>query len=125
VFEIKNGYAWVQSLRDDYVGYTPASSLQLKKIIPTHKVIALRCIIYKSPDIKSLSLTELSFNSLIEVTGKVTNKFFYKIKNLGWCHKNDLVQLNAKGLDIVEQRNICTHHIYGVDAAQLELTVLV
>ena len=115
VFEIKNGYAWVQSLRDDYVGYTPASNLQLKKIISTHKVIALRCIIYKSPDIKSISLTELSFNSLIEVTGKVKNKFFYKIKNLGWCHKNDLVQFNAKRLDIVElaKKYLHTPYLWG------------
>ena len=32
VFEIKKGYAWLQSLRDDYVGYTSVNNLQAKKL---------------------------------------------------------------------------------------------
>ena len=32
VFEIKNGYAWLQSLRDDYVGYTSVNNLQVTKL---------------------------------------------------------------------------------------------
>ena len=30
VFEIKKGFAWLQSIRDDYVGYTPIKNLQIK-----------------------------------------------------------------------------------------------
>ena len=65
VFEIKNGYAWLKSLRDDYVGYTSINNLQAKKIIPTHKITSLRCLVYKLPSIKSIPITELSFNSQI------------------------------------------------------------
>ena len=51
VFEVKKGYAWVQSLRDDYVGYTSVKNLQTKKINSTHKgskyrKIAIRQIIF-------------------------------------------------------------------------------
>ncbi len=114
VFEIKKDYAWVQSLRDDYVGYTAINNLKLKKLIPTHKVIALRSIIYKLPDIKSTAITELSFNSLIDITGKIKNKF-YKIKNLGWCHKNDIVKINIKSFDPVEtaKKYLHTPYLWG------------
>ena len=114
VFEIKKGYAWIQSLRDDYIGYTPINNLKLKNLIPTHKVIALRSIIYKSADIKSTAITELSFNSLIQITGKNKNNF-YKIKNLGWCHKNDVANINVKSFDQVEmaKKYLDTPYLWG------------
>ena len=102
IFEVKKGYAWVQSLRDDYVGYAPIKNLQSRKINSTHKVIALRCIVYKEPNIKSIPITELSFNSLIEITGKINNKYFYKIKNLGWCHRNDIVSIKTNDLNQID-----------------------
>ena len=114
VFEIKKGYAWIQSLRDDYIGYTPINNLKLNNLIPTHKVIALRSIIYKSADIKSTAITELSFNSLIQITGKNKNNF-YKIKNLGWCHKNDVANINIKSFDQVEmsKKYLDTPYLWG------------
>ena len=114
VFEIKKGYAWLQSLRDDYIGYTPMENLSLKKNKPTHKVSSLRCIVYKTPNIKSMSITELSFNSLIEIQGKAENSF-YKIKNLGWCHKNDVTGIKNKQMDLVElaKKFIQTPYLWG------------
>ena len=114
VFDIKKGYAWIQSLRDDYIGYTPINNLKLKNLIPTHKVIALRSIIYKSADIKSTAITELSFNSLIQITGKNKNNF-YKIKDLGWCHKNDVANINIKSFDQVEmsKKYLDTPYLWG------------
>ena len=115
VFEVKKGYAWVQSLRDDYVGYTPVKNLQTKKINSTHKVIALRCIVYKEPNIKSIPITELSFNSLIEIAGKIKNKHFYKIKNLGWCHRNDIVSMKTNDLNQIDlvKKFINTPYLWG------------
>ncbi len=115
VYEVKNGYAWLQSLRDDYVGYTEACNLQTKKINPTHKIIALCSIIYKTPNIKSIPITELSFNSLVEITGEIKNKNFYKIKNLGWCHQKDLTNLKVENLDRVElaKKFLNTPYLWG------------
>jgi hypothetical protein len=115
VFEIKKGYAWLQSLRDDYVGYTSVNNLQVTKTVPTHKITSLRCLVYKLPSIKSIPVTELSFNSLIEITGTMKNKYFYKIKNLGWCHKQDITKLNTSNLDIVTlaKKYLHTPYLWG------------
>ena len=115
VFEIKKGYAWLQSMRDDYVGYTSVNNLQVTKIVPSHKIISLRCLVYKLPSIKSIPVSELSFNSLIEITGKMKNKYFYKIKNLGWCHKQDITKLNTSNLDIVmlAKKYLHTPYLWG------------
>ena len=115
VFEIKKGYAWLQSLRDDYVGYTLIDNLQVTKIVPSHKIISLRCLVYKLPSIKSIPVSELSFNSLIEITGTMKNKYFYKIKNLGWCHKQDITKLNTTNLDLVvlAKKYLHTPYLWG------------
>ena len=115
VFEIKKGYAWLQSLRDDYVGYTLVDNLQVTKIVPSHKIISLRCLVYKLPSIKSIPVSELSFNSLIEITGTMKNKYFYKIKNLGWCHKQDIIKLNTTNLDLVmlAKKYLHTPYLWG------------
>ncbi|MDC1302989.1 C40 family peptidase [Pelagibacterales bacterium] len=115
VFEIKKGYAWLQSLRDDYVGYTSVNNLQVTKIVPSHKIISLRCLVYKLPNIKSIPVSELSFNSLIEITGTMKNKYFYKVKNLGWCHKQDITKLNTTNLDLVmlAKKYLHTPYLWG------------
>ena len=115
VFEIKKGYAWLQSLRDDYVGYTSVNNLQVTKIVPSHKIISLRCLVYKLPSIKSIPVSELSFNSLIEITGTMKNKYFYKIKNLGWCHKQDITKINTTNLDLVmlAKKYLHTPYLWG------------
>ena len=115
VFEIKKGNAWLQSLRDDYVGYTSVNNLQVTKIVPSHKIISLRCLVYKLPSIKSIPVSELSFNSLIEITGTIKNKYFYKIKNLGWCHKWDITKLNTTNLDLVmlAKKYLHTPYLWG------------
>ena len=97
VYESSNGWSWVQSLRDHYVGYTPTKNLKKIKFYPTHKITSLRTFIYSSSNIKSDVVNYLSFNSLVEVSGKKDR--FYKIKNLGWCPKKDLSSLKTKNLD--------------------------
>ena len=97
VYESSNGWSWVQSLRDHYVGYTPTKNLKKIKFYPTHKITSLRTFIYSSSNIKSDVVNYLSFNSLVEVSGKKDS--FYKIKNLGWCPKKDLSSLKTKNLD--------------------------
>ena len=52
-YEVSKDWSWVQSSRDQYVGYTPTVNLSKKLFKPTHKVTSLRTYIYKEPDIKS------------------------------------------------------------------------
>ena len=113
VFETSNGWSWVQSLRDNYVGYTPSKNLRKIRFIPTHKITSLRTFIYFSPNIKSDVVNYLSFNSLVEVNGKKDS--FYKIKNLGWCPKKDLSSLKTKNLDRVKMAKLYldTPYLWG------------
>ena len=99
-YEVSNDWSWVQSSRDQYVGYIPTVNLSKKLFKPTHKVTSLRTFIYKEPDIKSKDLFHLSFNSVIEV--KKTKKKFSLINGLGWCPTSDLSAINKVGFDRVK-----------------------
>ena len=113
VYDSSNGWSWVQSLRDNYVGYTPSKNLKKIKFHPTHKITSLRTFIYSSSNIKSDVVNYLSFNSLVEVSGKKDS--FYKIKNRGWCPKNDLAPLKLKNLDRVKmaKQYLDTPYLWG------------
>ena len=112
-YEVSNDWSWVQSSRDQYVGYTPTVNLSKKLFKPTHKVTSLRTFIYKEPDIKSKDLFHLSFNSLIEV--KETKKKFSLINGLGWCPTSDLSAINKVGFDRVKyaKQYLNTPYLWG------------
>ena len=112
-YEVSKDWSWVQSLRDQYVGYTPTVNLSKKLFKPTHKVTSLRTYIYKEPDIKSKDLFHLSFNSVIEV--KKTKKKFSLINGLGWCPTSDLSAINKVGFDRVKyaKQYLNTPYLWG------------
>ena len=112
-YEVSNDWSWVQSSRDQYVGYTPTVNLSKKLFKPTHKVTSLRTYIYKEPDIKSKDLFHLSFNSVIEV--KKTKKKFSLINGLGWCPTSDLSAINKVGFDRVKyaKQYLNTPYLWG------------
>ena len=91
VFDIDDGVAWGQSVRDNYVGYTSIQNLKRRKIISNYKVKSLRTFIYGKPSIKVDPLNYLSFNSLVNVTKKKNNFSF--IPSVGWCVSKDLSQI--------------------------------
>ena len=43
------------------------------------------------------------------------NKYFYKIKNLGWCHKQDITKLNTTNFDLVmlAKKYLHTPYLWG------------
>jgi len=112
-YEVSNDWSWVQSSRDQYVGYTPTVNLSKKLFKPTHKVTSLRTYIYKEPDIKSKDLFHLSFNSVIEV--KKTKKKFSLINGLGWCPTSALSAINKVGFDRVKyaKQYLNTPYLWG------------
>ena len=112
-YEVSNDWSWVQSSRDQYVGYTPTVNLSKKLFKPTHKVTSLRTFIYKEPDIKSKDLYHLSFNSEIEV--KETKKKFSLINGLVWCPTSDLSAINKVGFDRVKyaKQYLNTPYLWG------------
>ena len=64
----QNGWAYVQSDRDGYVGHLPASALgETRKA--THRVTSLGTAIYRGPDLKTVDIQDLHHGSLVTVTG--------------------------------------------------------
>ncbi|GAA0253429.1 Gamma-D-glutamyl-L-lysine dipeptidyl-peptidase [Methylorubrum aminovorans] len=63
VFEIRDGFAWVQIHRDGYVGYLPESALGAVDPEPTHRVAALRTFVYPAPDLKRPHVAHLSLGA--------------------------------------------------------------
>jgi cell wall-associated NlpC family hydrolase len=69
VFEEREGWAWVQALRDDYVGYVACSALGPVGGEATHVVNVPRTFLYPGPDMKLPRTSELSMGSRVTVTG--------------------------------------------------------
>ncbi|HEY1096575.1 MAG TPA: NlpC/P60 family protein [Alphaproteobacteria bacterium] len=67
VLEIKDGWAWGQSLADGYVGYCRAEHLVRPTIETTHRVSNLMTHAYNSPDVKTTPLFPLSYGSEVTV----------------------------------------------------------
>lgn len=70
LYDVADGYAFVQLARDGYVGYLPADSLGPVDPEPTHRVTALRTFLYPEPDLKRPVLGHLSLGARLAATGE-------------------------------------------------------
>ena len=69
VFESREGWAWGQLERDDYVGYLAADALSAEIAQPTHRVAVPATFAYPAPDLKSQPAVMLPMNAMLAVTG--------------------------------------------------------
>ena len=71
VFDQRDGWAWIKSETDDYVGYVPNAGLQEASGAerPTHRVAALRTFLFSRPDLKVPPEAALHHGSLLTVAG--------------------------------------------------------
>jgi cell wall-associated NlpC family hydrolase len=77
VFDIADGWAWVQSQRDHYVGYIPKKVLRkIKKSGPTasHYVSVGRSFRYAQPDMKTPIVDCLSMGSTVAIVQEVETR---------------------------------------------------
>jgi cell wall-associated NlpC family hydrolase len=71
VFETRaDGWAWVQLVRDRYVGWMPLEMLADPGSEPTHKVSALGTFVFAEPDIKSPPLADLPLLAEVNKIGE-------------------------------------------------------
>jgi len=68
-YETRDGWCFVQSLRDGYVGYVQAQDLEDRRA-PTHRVIAKSTHIYSEPNFKSRERMALSLGSGLSARGQ-------------------------------------------------------
>ncbi len=74
VFDVTEGWAWVQLYRDSYVGYLRQEFLSAKIHEPTHHVSVPSTLLYAKPSIKVLPVKFLPMNVQVSVTA-VQNQF--------------------------------------------------
>lgn len=70
----EEGWCWGQLATDGYVGWLPANALATPGPDSTHKVIALRTLVFPGPDIKSPPIEVLPFGARLAIT-RETERF--------------------------------------------------
>jgi cell wall-associated NlpC family hydrolase len=63
----EEGWAWGQLASDGYVGFMPASALQPSGPAPTHRVAALRTLVFPAASIKLPPLESLAFGCRLAI----------------------------------------------------------
>lgn len=74
VFDVAEGWAWVQLEQDGYVGYMRAEFLNAKIHTQSHHVIVPSTVIYTKPNLKTQPVQFLPMNAKVAVTA-VQDKF--------------------------------------------------
>ncbi|MGE0829620.1 MAG: C40 family peptidase [Hyphomonadaceae bacterium] len=94
-----DGFLWGQCERDLYVGYAPANAFMAPPIAPTHRVSALRTIVFSAPEVKSAPLHFLSLNA--KVACEAQTGAFARIARGGFVFAAHLAPLDARAPDFV------------------------
>ncbi|QLF69094.1 C40 family peptidase [Peteryoungia desertarenae] len=74
VFDRANGFAWVQSGLDGYVGYVPEETISTTEPSPTHLIAVPRSFVYSGPDLRLPRRHALSLGSRLAVTGEAETR---------------------------------------------------
>jgi cell wall-associated NlpC family hydrolase len=113
VYEERDGWAWVQLVRDRYVGYVPAETLSRDVVTPTHWVRALGTFVYPVADIKSSPLMHLSLCAEVSVAS--TDDKFCALSGGGFVIARHLMERHshAKDFAAVAERFIGTPYLWG------------
>ncbi len=107
------GWCWGQLDRDGYVGWLPASELAGEGPAPTHRVAALRTLVFRGADIKQPPLASLPFGSRVFVARM--RESFAVTEAGGFIPARHLVPLSEPEADFVEaaSRFLGTPYLWG------------
>jgi len=97
VFENRDGWLWVQSELDGYVGYAPATSVRDQRFAPTHQVSALRSFLYPVPDMKAPPLDCLTQTTTVRV--EEADEKFSRLAGGTWVYSKHLDPVGTVATD--------------------------
>jgi cell wall-associated NlpC family hydrolase len=69
LYDDRDGWAWVQLVRDNYVGYLPREALAEGAAGATHRICVNRSFVYPAADIKAPVLDALPLGAAVKVEG--------------------------------------------------------
>ena len=99
VYEVADGWAWVQSRADGYVGYVESAALGDPAGEPTHWVKVPRSFLFAEPDMKAPPLDALSMTGRVRVTEERGG--FCEVAGGGFVYARHLEPLGAWAEDFV------------------------
>ncbi len=113
VFDTREGWSWVQALRDSYVGYLPAAALSMSVLPATHRVRALGTFVYPTADIKTPPLLHLSVGAELAVAEM--GETFSRLVKGGHVVTRHITEIDRYQRDFVEvaERFIGTPYLWG------------
>lgn len=115
VLEVKDGWAWVQSTRDSYVGYIAADSIRqnIDGAAPTHRVSNIGAFLYPQPTIKCTPSLNLSYNSLLRVAAQKND--LYELANGGFVPVSLCMPIDFHSEEIIAEafRFLGTPYLWG------------
>ncbi len=114
VYDIRDGWAWVQLREDAYVGYTTLDCLSAIVEENTHRVSARLTYLYSAPDIKRPPITKLSFSSTVAPIRKPDGRFF-ELSRGGFIFADHLVGIRERARDFVRvaERMVGVPYLWG------------
>jgi hypothetical protein len=113
VYDINDeGWAWGQLADDGYVGWLPANALLAPREAPTHRVTALRSIVFPGPSIKLPPVAMPPLGSRVAVSREQDR---FAVSPLGFIPANHLAPLDHRETDFVAvaERFLGTPYLWG------------
>ena len=113
VYEVRDGFAFVQIARDGYVGYLPESALGPADPAPTHRVAALRTFVYPAPDLKRPPVAHLSLGAAFAAEAQEGE--YRRLPSGGYVFAGHAVPLGQAEPDAaaVAERLVGTPYLWG------------
>ncbi|MEM8664844.1 MAG: NlpC/P60 family protein, partial [Pseudomonadota bacterium] len=117
VFDEADGYAWVQSRDDGYVGYVASAAIAPEGPPPTHSVSVPMALVYAGPSIKVPVQQRLPHHALLALgpEAHVGGERFHTVHGGGHILAQHVAPLGSRETDFVSvaQRYLGTPYLYG------------
>ena len=109
----EEGWAWGQLANDGYVGWLPAAALLTPDAAPTHKVSALRTLVFPGPSIKQPPQDALPLGAQVSVAREQDT--FAVLASGGYVPRTHLAALDSKETDFVAvaERFVGAPYLWG------------